>query len=134
MDIIPTKSLSMNDSTPTGPFTGKNTRPSRSGALQQHIPASQEQKPPILVPENPHKDNGQVIVTYKTKIAETQYLMSTINESQLTKEQHDTYISITSFVEKSREAFSQDDLSMALNLAEKAHTLAKEIVNNSVKP
>jgi hypothetical protein len=37
-------------------------------------------------------------------------------------------------VEKSREAFSQDDLSMALNLAEKAHTLAKEIVNNSVKP
>jgi hypothetical protein len=134
MDIIPTKSISMNDSTPTKPFTGKNTSPSRSESILQHVTASQEQKPAILVPQNPHKDNGQVIVTYKTKIEETQHLISTINESQLTKEQQDTYISITSFMEKSREAFSQNDLSMAVNLAEKAHTLAKEIVNNSVKP
>ena len=113
--------------------SGKNTSPSESGNSQQHVPAASEQKPTILVPDIPDKDNGQMIVTYKSKIEETQNLLRTINESQLTKEQHDTLKSINSFLEKAHEAFSQDNLSMAVNLSEKAHTLAKEIVNHSTK-
>lgn len=117
---------------PAEPLLNNNKTSAGAKPPQQHVPAGQEQKPAILVPEVPNKDNGQVIVTYKSKIEETQNLLRTITESQLTKEQHDTYISINSFLEKSREAFSQDDLSMAMNLAEKAHTLAKEIADNSV--
>jgi hypothetical protein len=90
-----------------------------------------EKKPPILVPEVPEKVNGQAVVTYKTKIEETRDLIRVIDESRLTKEQHDTFNSIHSFLEKAQEAFSQDDMSMAVNLAEKANTLAKEIVRNS---
>ncbi|WNM60012.1 hypothetical protein [Candidatus Nitrospira allomarina] len=122
----------MNDPTPSKAIPGKNEIP--SDIPQQPIPPSQEQKPAILVPEIPNKDNRQEIVTYKAKIDETQNLLRTINESQLSKEQHDTYVSINSFLEKAHEAFSQNDLSMALNLSEKAHTLTKEIVNNSTKP
>ena len=128
----PMKPDSVNDPTPSKPIPGKNEIP--SDMPQQQVPASQEQKPAILVPEVPNKDNGQVIVTYKAQIEETQNLLRTINESQLSKEQHDTYVSINSFLEKSQEAFSQNDLSMALNLSEKAHTLAKEIVDNSTNP
>ncbi len=124
--------VSVDDSTPFEPIPGENTiQPDK---LQQQPPASQEQKPAILVPEIPNKDNGQVIMTYKAKIDETQNLLRTINERQLSKEQYDTYVSINSFLEKAQEAFSQNDLSMALNLSEKAHTLTKEIVNNSTKP
>ena len=122
----------MDEPTPSEPIPGGNKIP--SDKPQQQVPASQEQKPAILVPEIPNKDNGQVIVTYKAKIDETQNLLRTINERQLSKEQHDTYISINSFLEKAQEAFSQNDLSMALNLSEKAHTLTKEIVNNPTKP
>lgn len=128
----PMKPVSVNDPTPSKAIPGKNEIP--SDMPQQHVPPSQEQKPAILVPEIPHKDNRQEIVTYKTQIDETQNLLRTINESQLSKEQHDTYVSINSFLEKAEEAFSQNDLSMALNLSEKAHTLTKEIVNNSTKP
>lgn len=119
--------------TPTDPSPEKSKSSDVSPQTEPQGPASQEQKPAVLVPETPNKDNGQVIVTYKSKLEETQNLMRTINESQLTKEQYDTYISINSFLERSREAFSQDDMSMAMNLAEKAHTLVKEIVNNPVK-
>ncbi|MGD9852622.1 MAG: hypothetical protein AB7T38_15300 [Nitrospirales bacterium] len=133
MDSSPTKSIPENAATPAEPLLNKNKGSAGSDQPQPQIPAIQEQKPAILVPEIPNKDNGQMIVTYKSKMEETQNLIRTINESQLTKEQHDTYISINSFLEKSREAFSQDDLPMAMNLAEKAHTLVKEIVNNSVK-
>lgn len=128
----PSKSVSVEDPTPPEPIPGKNKIP--SDRPQQQVPASQEQKPAILVPEIPNQDNGQVIVTYKAKIDETQNLLRTINERQLSKEQYDTYISINSFLEKAQEAFSQNDLSMAMNLSEKAHTLTKEIVNNSTKP
>ena len=113
--------------------TAKSKESGGSDKIQQQTPSSQ-QKPSILVPENPDKDNGQVIVAYKSKIEETQSLIRTINESQLTKEQHDTLISINSFLEKAQEAFSQDDMPMAVNLAEKAHTLTKEIVKNSTQP
>ncbi len=128
----PMRPVSVDDPTPPEPIPRKNEIP--SDKPQQQVPASQEQKPAILVPDIPNKDNGQVIVTYKAKIDETQNLLRTINESQLSKEQHDTYVSINSFLEKAQEAFSQNDLSMALNLSEKAHTLTKEIVNNSTKP
>ncbi len=128
----PIRPVSVDDRMSSEPIPGKNEIP--SDKPQQHVPDSQEQKPAILVPEIPNKDNRQEIVTYKSKIDETQNLLRTINESQLSKEQHDTYISINSFLEKAQEAFSQNDLSMALNLSEKAHTLTKEIVNNSTKP
>lgn len=128
----PSRPVSVNDPMPSEPIPGKNKIP--ADKLQQQVPASQEQKPAILVPEVPNKDNGQVIVTYKAQIEETQNLLRTINESQLSKEQHDTYVSINSFLQKAQEAFSQNDLSMALNLSEKAHTLAKEIVDNSSNP
>lgn len=128
----PSKPVSVDDPTPSEPSPGENKIP--SDKPQQQVPASQEQKPAILVPGIPNKDNGQVIVTYKAKIDETKNLLRTINERQLSKEQYDTYISINSFLEKAQEAFSQNDLSMAMNLSEKAHTLTKEIVNNSTKP
>ena len=50
---------------------------------------------------------------------------------ELTREQHDTLISINSFLEKAQEAYSQNDMSMAVNLAENAYTLSKEIVSSS---
>jgi hypothetical protein len=115
-------------------LTENNKSPSGSGTSPQPVPAPSEQKPAILVPESPNQDNGQVIVAYKSKIDETHNLLRTIDESQLSKEQHDTYVSINSFLEKAQEAFSQNDLSMAVNLSEKAHTLAKEIVSNFPKP
>ncbi|WP_342346946.1 hypothetical protein [uncultured Nitrospira sp.] len=128
----PNKPVSADDPTPTEPIPGENKIP--SDKPHQQVPASQEQKPAILVPEIPHKDNDEVIVKYKAKIDETQNLLRTINERQLSKEQYDTYNSINSFLEKAQEAFSQNDLSMAMNLSEKANTLTKEIVNNSTKP
>lgn len=128
----PSKPVSVDNSMSSEHIPGENKIP--SDKPQQQIPASQEQKPAILVPEIPNKDNDEVIVTYKAKIDETQNLLRTINERELSKEQYDTYISINSFLEKAREAFSQNDLSMAMNLSEKAHTLTKEIVNNSTKP
>ncbi len=133
-DLSPATSISPLESTNEEKFSGKNTRQSGQSQSQHHAPVVSEQKPTILVPENPNKDNGQVVVIYKSTIEETQHLMRNVNESQLTKEQHDTYISIHSFLEKSQEAFLQHDMSMAVNLAEKAHTLAKEIVKNSTKP
>ncbi|MDR4494144.1 MAG: hypothetical protein R3B74_06935 [Nitrospirales bacterium] len=128
------RTISDDGATHSNPLPEKSKSSSVPAQSQPQAPAFQDQKPAVLVPETPNKDNGQVIVTYKTKIEETQNLMRTIDESQLTKEQYDTYISINSFLEKSREAFSQDDMSMAMNLAEKAHTLVKEIVNNPVTP
>ncbi|WP_454061905.1 hypothetical protein [Candidatus Nitrospira salsa] len=96
--------------------------------------SAEEQKPSLLVPKIPDNANGEMVVTYKSKIEETKSLMRHIDEHQLSKEQHDTYNSIHSFLEKSQEAFSQNDMSMAVNLAEKAHTLAQEIFNNSTTP
>jgi hypothetical protein len=117
----------------TNSFTPGKPRPHVQADPGQ-IPTDPLPKSPILVPEIPDQDNGEVIVTYKSKIEETQDLIRTINESQLSKEQRDTLNSIHSFLEKAQEAFSQDDMSMAVNLAEKAHTLTKEIVKNSIKP
>jgi hypothetical protein len=123
------------------PSSEKNANSITPGKSRPHVqvdpgqgPADSEQKSPVLVPENPDQDNGQVVVTYKSKIEETQDLIRTINESQLSKEQRDTLNSIHSFLEKAQEAFSQDDMSMAVNLAEKAHTLTKEIVKNPTNP
>jgi len=96
--------------------------------------SAEEQKPSLLVPKIPDNASGEMVVTYKSKIEETKSLMRNIDEHQLSKEQHDTYYSIHSFLEKSQEAFSQNDMSMAVNLAEKAHTLAQEIFNNSTTP
>jgi hypothetical protein len=115
-------------------FSGKDKNPSISDKSQEPLSSAQDQNSPILVPMIPDKDNGQVIVTYKSKIEETQTLIRTINESQLTKEQHETFISIHSFLNKAQEAFVQNDMSMAVNLAEKAHTLTREIVKNSTQP
>lgn len=109
----------------------KSKDPSGPGPSQQNGHPPSQQKPSILVPQIPDKENGQVVGIYKSKIEETQNLMRTINESQLTGEQHDTLISINSFLEKAQEAYSQNDMSMAVNLAEKAHTLSKEIVKSS---
>lgn len=123
------------------PSSEKNANSITPGKSRPHAqvdpgegPADSEPKSPVLVPENPDQDNGQVVVTYKSKIEETQDLIRTINESQLSKEQRDTLNSIHSFLEKAQEAFSQDDMSMAVNLAEKAHTLTKEIVKNPTNP
>jgi hypothetical protein len=106
---------------------------SASPVLVPEILEQEKKAPSILVPEVPEKDNGQAIKSYKSKIEETRDLIRIIDEDRLTKEQHDTFHSIHSFLEKSQEAYSQDDMSMAVNLAEKAHTLAKEIVRNSEK-
>jgi hypothetical protein len=116
-------------------FSGKkaDSPTSDPGSSSPKIPVDPGPKSPILVPENPDQDNGQVIVTYKSKIEETQHLLRTVNETKLSKEQRDTLNSIHSFLEKAQEAFSQDDMPMAVNLAEKAHTLTKEIVGNSTK-
>ena len=111
----------------------ENEGPSEPGKSQK-ISSPPPEKPAILVPELPPQDNDQAIVTYKSKIEETRHLLRTVNESRLTKEQKDTFISVQSFLDKAQEAFSQDDMSMALNLAEKAHTLTKEIVHSSPKP
>lgn len=124
----------------SSPDTGKGEASGSPGQEGPSILAEQllinpnQSKPPVLVPETPEKENGQAVGTYKVKKEETQALLETIKEHELTKEQHDTYISIRSFLEKAQEAFSQDDMSMAVNLVEKAHTLAKEIVKNSGKP
>jgi hypothetical protein len=114
--------------------SSQKSKPSEGSKKSRQQASPSQQKPSILVPEIPDQDNGQVIGSYKSKIEETQTMIRTINESQLTKEQHDTLISIHSFLEKAQEAFSQDDMPMAVNLAEKAHTLTKEIVKNSMAP
>lgn len=127
----PATSISSDDSSNSGAISQESKKPSGSGKPQQNVPAPLQQKPAVLVPEIPDQNNGEAVGAYKSKIEETQSLLRTINESQLTKEKHDTFISIHSFLEKAQEAFSQDDMSMALNLVEKAHTLTKEIVKNA---
>lgn len=138
----PATSISSDDSSNSGAISQESKKPSGSGKPQQNVPAPLQQqkpavlvpeKPAVLVPEIPDQNNGEAVGAYKSKIEETQSLLRTINESQLTKEKHDTFISIHSFLEKAQEAFSQDDMSMALNLVEKAHTLTKEIVKNAAQ-
>ena len=130
MDSSSTKLGRGNEGTASDPVQNNN----KDSAGSQRPRQKEGQKPAILVPETPNKDNGPMINSYKSIVEKTQNLIRTIDEGQLTKEQHDTYLSINSFLEKSREAFDQDDLPMAMNLAEKAHTLVKEIANNSVIP
>jgi hypothetical protein len=105
-----------------------------SPKLQQKVLPPHMEKSTILIPEHPDEDNGKAMKKYKAKMEETRTLMRTIDESQLTKEQYDTFHSINSFLAKAQEAISQDDMSMAVNLAEKAHTLIREIVKNHPKP
>lgn len=128
ISILATDSQNSETSTPEN-----EEGPSKPGNSQK-ISSPPPEKPAILVPELPSEDNDQAIVTFKSKIEETRDLLRTINESHLSKEQKDTFISVQSFMDKAQEAFSQDDMSMALNLAEKAHTLTKEIVDSSTKP
>jgi hypothetical protein len=108
--------------------------PPDSPKLQQKVLPPHLEKPTTLIPEHPDEDNGQAMKKYKAKMEETRTLMRIIDESKLTKEQHDTFHSINSFLEKAQEAISQDDMSMAVNLVEKAHTLIREIVKNHPQP
>jgi hypothetical protein len=131
---------SVSSAAASSPDTGKGEASDPTGQEGPSVLAQQiiinpiQAKPPVLVPETPGKENGKAVGTYKVKKEETQALLETIKEHELTKEQHDTYISIRSFLEKAQEAFAQDDMSMAVNLVEKAHTLAREIAKNSGKP
>jgi hypothetical protein len=126
----------------SSPDTGKGVASDPTGQeiwseSPQQIPTTPnpiQAKPPVLVPDIPEHENGHAVGIYKSKKEETQALLETVPEHELTKEQHDTYISIRSFLEKAQEAFAQDDMSMAVNLVEKAHTLAREIAKNSGKP
>jgi hypothetical protein len=54
-------------------------------------------------------------------------LLSKIDREKLTKEQGATFSMIRGFVSKAKEAFDKKELSKALNLGDKAHTLANEL-------
>ena len=92
-----------------------------------------EESSPVLTPQISDHENGQMIKDFTTRIKETEQLLTKVNQTALTKEQHDTWVAVQNFLLKAKEAFSQKDFSMALNLAEKAHTLAREIVSNAPK-
>lgn len=119
---------------PPSPSKSSSVPPSPSSAKGIPVPQSPpKETPPVLTPEISEKENGQMIEDFTTRVKETEKLLTKINQTALTKEQQDTLVTVQNFLSKAKEAFAQKDYPMALNLAEKAHTLTSEIVSNSPK-
>jgi hypothetical protein len=78
-----------------------------------------------------HKDKMESEVT--TKIRRTEQLVAKVDLKQLTEQQSETLSTIQSFLSKAKDALHQKDMPRALNLAEKAQTLAQELPNSANK-
>lgn len=90
-------------------------------AAPRPAPAS---SPPLLSPD-PTGDQQEQDAWQKIELAEQ--LVTHVNQTQLTKEQRDTFLTIQNFLSKAKEALAVNDLPRALTLAQKAHTLAAEL-------
>jgi len=112
--------------------------PSRSAPTSSHDakPApkvSEPEEPLLLSPTitDEHKDKMESEVT--TKIRRTEQLVAKVDLKQLTEQQSETLSTIQSFLSKAKDALQQKDMPRALNLAEKAQTLAQELPNGANK-
>ena len=103
--------------------------------------ASSRPAPKVPEPEEPlllsptitdeHKDKMESEVT--TKIRHAEQLVAKVDLKQLTAQQTETLSTIESFLSKAKEALQQKDMPRALNLADKAQTLARELPNSANK-
>ena len=125
---------------PTPPPTAKVPVPKTPS---RPAPGTHDAKPAPKVPEpeeplllsptiaDEHKDKMESEVT--TKIQHAEQLVATVDLPQLTAQQSETLSTIQSFLSKAKEALQQKDMPRALNLADKAQTLARELPNSANK-
>lgn len=102
--------------------------------LIQEEPSPQPPTPktaPLLSPDvtEKEKEKGKTEQEAMTKISLAEQRVTQIDQKRLTKQQQETFLTIQSFVSKAKEALSLKDVARAINLAEKAQTLAGELPN-----
>ena len=110
------------------------SRPAPSIPDAKPAPKTPEPEEPLLLSPtiaDEHKDKMEIEVT--TKIQHTEQLVATVDLHQLTAQQSETLSTIQSFLSKAKEALQQKDMPRALNLADKAQTLARELPNSANK-
>lgn len=61
------------------------------------------------------------------RIQKAEEIINQIDQRKLTKDQHDTFATIQSFLTNAREALSGQDFLRASNLADKAQVLAEQL-------
>jgi hypothetical protein len=85
------------------------------------------EEPLLLAPAmaEEHRDKMESDVT--TMIQDTEQLVARVHLNRLTTQQSETFSTIQSFLSKAKEALHQKDTPRALNLAEKAQTLAHDL-------
>lgn len=106
--------------------------PRVSLTLIEEEPAPQPPAPkgaPLLSPDVTEKEKGKTEQEAMAKISLAEQRVTQIDQKRLTKQQQETFLTIQSFVSKAKEALSMKDVARAINLAEKAQTLAGELPN-----
>jgi len=79
------------------------------------------------------RDNAQYKRAVTDTLRQVKRLVSKIDRAQLTKEQGATFSMIQGFMSNAKEAFEKKEFSKALNLGDKAHTLANELLSVAQK-
>jgi hypothetical protein len=99
--------------------------------MKPQVKPPESQEPLILSPSisEEHKDKLESAVA--TKIRQAEHLVARVDTSRLTSQQSETFSTIQNFLSKAKEALQQKDMPRALNLAEKAQTLAQELPSSS---
>ena len=88
-----------------------------------------EQEPLFLSSGTSGRDDAQNKQDVTDILLQVARLVSKIDRKQLTKEQGATFSMIQGFVSKAQKAFDKKEFSKALNLGDKAYTLANELLS-----
>lgn len=110
------------------PTTKVPRRPAPSVQDTKPAPKAPDVEEPLLLSPamaEEHRDKMESDVT--TMIQHTEQLVARVHLNRLTTQQSETFSTIQSFLSKAKEALHQKDMPRALNLAEKAQTLAHDL-------
>jgi hypothetical protein len=104
--------------------------PSRRALPRPPRPVKKEAVPPApaVLPELGHANEEQLKEEAEGKLEGAERVADQIDQERLAPHQHDTFLTIQSFLAKAREALSLRDFLKALNLADKAQVLAEELL------
>lgn len=83
--------------------------------------------PPVLSPQVGDTEENRLAEQTRARIDGTERIVRQIDTTKLARDQHETLMTIQSFVAKAKEALSTRDLQRAFNLADKAKVLADEL-------
>jgi len=84
---------------------------------------------PVLLPDS-KAEGSRMAQEASLRIARAEQMANQVDQKRLTIEQHETYLSIKSFVVKAKKAVQAKDFARASTLAEKAIILTEELAKN----